>query len=64
METHFLFTVLIIGAISCNEGPDFNREADFNFGWEFYLQNDTTAPGRIPLEYDEWRDFNKKIIIK
>jgi len=59
MKTYFLVSVLIIGAISCNEGPDFKREADFNFGWKFYLQNDTTAPGRIPLEDDVWRDFPK-----
>lgn len=40
------------------EKESFNREMDFNFGWQFSLTNDTTLPASIPFDDKGWRKVN------
>lgn len=46
------FTGIIFG-----QQTETQREIDFNFGWKFLLQQDTTALKNVPLKDDNWRDI-------
>ncbi|WP_430935089.1 glycoside hydrolase family 2 TIM barrel-domain containing protein [Saccharicrinis sp. 156] len=54
---YFLLALLTGILFSCStQESSIEREADFNFGWKFQLQKDTSELMEVPLADTDWRD--------